>query len=202
MKEKRCLIVLAVDNSGSMYSIEEEMESLIRNFIKKLKEDPEECYVSYYPFDNDVIQKFEREFVEVKNVGKLSMVPNGATSLYDSFHKIINKVGDKLKGMNEENRPEKVILIFITDGSENSSSNYTSNDIMGLISQQEQVYNWKFIYTGANQDSFMEGKKMGFRHENISNFEPSKEGIEQMLFFITNKVDEYRKMPYYDYTKS
>jgi hypothetical protein len=59
------------------------------------------------------------------------------------------------------------MVVFITDGEENSSREQTKKSLADMVKHQEDVYKWQVIYIGANQDSFAEGAKMGMQGINL-----------------------------------
>ena len=81
------------------------------------------------------------------------------TSLLDSVGIII----DEYK--NEYN----VILFVATDGEENSSIKYTSNEIKDKIIKIQNEKNWKIHYIGANVDAWNISSSLGIQHYTQSN---------------------------------
>ena len=69
--------------------------------------------------------------------------------------------------MKEEDRPEKVLVVTITDGEDNSHlrgreySRYTSDKVKEMVDHQTKNYKWDFAYIGANQDAWAVGSSMG-----------------------------------------
>jgi len=50
--------------------------------------------------------------------------------------------------MDESERPSKNLIVIITDGEENSSTEYRLKDIKDRIKEQTEKYSWDFIYLG------------------------------------------------------
>ena len=80
--------------------------------------------------------------------------PSDMTALYDAIGQAINTKKKKEKYDN-------VVCIILTDGLENSSVEYTLENIKSMTKEMESNHNWKFVYLGANQDAFAVGTKMG-----------------------------------------
>ncbi len=53
--------------------------------------------------------------------------------------------------------------MVMTDGYENASKEWTIEAVRELISQQETVYGWDFVFLGANMDAVDVGTELGFR---------------------------------------
>ncbi len=50
----------------------------------------------------------------------------------------------------------------MTDGMENSSHEWSWDAVQRLTKQQQDEWNWKFIFLGANMDAIEVGARMGF----------------------------------------
>ena len=64
----------------------------------------------------------------------------------------------------------------MTDGYENTSSEYSTPQIKELIAKFEKEYDWKFIYLATNQDAFAVGQTMGFSKNNSVTYSNSEIG--------------------------
>lgn len=196
MKENYTHVSILIDKSGSMKAIKPEVISGFNELIDEQKEESGELTVTLVQFDsnyNDLRYDVSNDFSLLENVTLLTEEnyrPKGGTPLNDALTKLINETGAKLASMNEEDRPGKVLVVCITDGAENSSQIYTKQTLKQLISEQESKYNWKFIYMGANQDSFSEGLSRGVN--TAYNFEYSGSGAKKMAKVFSKTLSAYR----------
>ena len=164
MKSKYTHVSALIDKSGSMFKLVSDTIGGFNNFLKEQKLVPGDMTLSLSLFDDNYQRVYEMMNIhEVKDLTTSNYVPNGSTALLDSLAKLINETGIKLAKMQEENRPEKVLFVIITDGEENASTEYTRAKIKNMIEHQTTKYNWEFIYLGANQDAFHEASSMGIR---------------------------------------
>lgn len=108
------------------------------------------CLVDYAQFDTDYESVYENTPIYA---AKAVCQPRGATALTDAIGRGIDELGTKLAKMNEDARPERVIVVVITDGQENASAKYTVREVADKITHQEQKYGWKFVFLGANMDA-------------------------------------------------
>ena len=69
-------------------------------------------------------------------------------------------IAGDIKKMKKSNRPDKVLITIVTDGHENASNEYNSEDIKRLINKKEKD-DWQFIYLAANQDAALAGGSIG-----------------------------------------
>lgn len=160
MKKNKTDVVFCVDRSGSMGSIKDATQKGFADFIAKQKNEPGECYVSLYQFDDRYDTVFECK--NVNDVGEYDLVPRGWTALLDAIGFTINKVGERLNNTPESERPELVIFTVLTDGFENRSKEFTKSKIKEMVEHQTNKYNWKFIFLGCNQDAVLTGESYGF----------------------------------------
>ncbi len=81
--------------------------------------------------------------------------------------------------MPEAMRPDKVVIIIVTDGEENASRMFTKEDMRKRIETQQNVYSWNFIFTAANQDAIMAAESYGIKTTSAMNFEATNKGTSQ-----------------------
>lgn len=153
-------ITLIVDRSGSMTTMREEAEKGINDFITQQRKDQSgDAVLSLVQFDNEY--EIVYDAVPIDNVWYYKLEPRWSTALLDAVGKTINKTGERLRNMPENQRPGLVIFVIATDGHENSSKEFTKGQIQQMVKCQQENYNWQFIFIGANQDSFAEAHSMG-----------------------------------------
>ena len=95
--------------------------------------------------------------------------------------------------MKEEERPENVVFVIITDGMENASREFNGDDVKKRIKTQYETYKWNFQYLAANQDAFASGDKLGISRDCCVNFETSGIGVAKMCCAVAGFVDKIRK---------
>lgn len=159
MKKDYTDITVILDRSGSMNGKEEFVESGFKEFIEDQKQDEGQVLVSAVQFDT----KYEKVFsgVDVQANPSINLKPRGMTALYDAIGRAINETGQRFAALLEDQRPENVIFLIVTDGLENASKEFTSEKIKNMIQHQENKYSWQFIYLGSNQDAVIEAQKFG-----------------------------------------
>jgi len=94
--------------------------------------------------------------------------------LLDAVGRAINETGERLARMAEADRPGLVIFVIVTDGEENSSSEFSKPQIREKIAEQQAKFNWQFTFLGANQDAFAEAGGMGIRASGVAKYSPDK----------------------------
>jgi hypothetical protein len=172
MKKGLSKFIFVVDRSGSMESVASDIIGGFNQFIKNQKENKiGECRVSFYQFDDVFEEVYKNVLIEdVKDLTKETFVPRNCTALYDAVGKTVDDVGKELSDLPENERPEKVWIVILTDGLENASVNYNQQKVREMIKHQQEKYNWLFTYIGANQDSWEVGVSIGVPGANTYNY--------------------------------
>jgi hypothetical protein len=96
-----------------------------------------------------------------KTLAAWKIEPWGGTPLRDAMGKTITSTGTILTAMPEDKRPGRVYFVTATDGEENSSREYTQEQLKAMVEHQRDAYKWEFVFIGADIDAFAEGAKIG-----------------------------------------
>lgn len=169
-------IVVVLDRSGSMESRRDDVIGGYNAFVQEQKLAGPNAAITLVTFDDQSIDTVQ-EHTPVLNLPSLNRdgyIPRGGTPLLDTLGKVINETGDYLRNLSEGQRPDKVVVVVITDGYENASRKFTKEQISGMIKRQEKDYNWKFVYLGANQDAFAEAAHLNINVQRAATFNPSR----------------------------
>jgi uncharacterized protein YegL len=163
---------MVVDRSGSMESIKSDAEGGINSFIDQQKQEPGEALLTLVQFDTEY--EFVHSGVPVKQIPAFTLVPRGSTALLDAVGRAINETGARLAAMAESQRPALVVFVIVTDGAENSSREFTRDQIRTMVEHQQSAYKWQFTFLAANQDAFAEGASMGIAQDGIAAYSMGK----------------------------
>jgi len=181
-------IVLIVDRSGSMATIQMEAETAINQFLKDQKELEGDVFVTFVQFDNKYEQVFEK--VNLPNVPRVEITPRGMTALLDAIGRTV---------VNYVPRTEKTIYVIMTDGLENASQEWTNTAVKNLIEEEKQ-HGSEFVYLGANQDAVSVGAKMGIPVASSLTFAADKQGLDAVSRSMTSYVSATRSGLAYEFT--
>lgn len=194
-KQDYTALVFVVDRSGSMWGIAEDMEGGISELLKKQRELPGKLTVDYVRFDTVVEQVYH--LADPADV-EIEISPRGSTALNDAVGQTIRSFGQVLAAMPEDERPSKVIFAIVTDGYENASREYTREAVKAMVKHQTDVYNWDFIYIGANQDAVEVGRTLGVKGGSALTFNPAN--VVAMTATMDSYVGATRSMGSYNFT--
>ena len=181
-------ITLVIDRSGSMASIREDAEGGVNSLLQQQAGEPGEATVTIVQFDTEY--EFVCQGTPVESVPTYQLEPRGATALLDAVGQAINQTGKRLEAMPENQRPGLVIFVIVTDGHENSSQEFTLDQIKSMIEHQQQVYNWHFNFLGADQDAFEEAAKMGIHLDGAAVY--SKDRVAATYGAVGKKMTRMR----------
>ncbi len=182
-------ITLVVDRSGSMSSVRKEAEGGINAFIAEQAKEPGEALLTLVQFDTQY--EFLHHGVPIAEVEEYHLVPRGMTALLDAVGRAIHEVGERLAKLEEAQRPGLVIFVVMTDGLENSSREFTKQQIHQMIQHQQEKYQWQFTFLGADQNAFAEARAMGIDTAGTANF--SKHKVTDAYSSTTSKISRMRR---------
>lgn len=178
-------IVVVLDRSGSMSSIQEATVKGFNEFLNEQQNAQGEAFLTLVQFDDRVDVVYQN--TPVKEVSPLvsgvSFVPRGSTALLDT-------IGSTIEKMYETKRD--VVFVIITDGDENASKTYKRDAVFKMISTQQEEAKWKFIFLAANQDAIHAGNSLGISSNNSINYSASSEGTANVFHSVSSNIGNYR----------
>lgn len=186
-------IVMVLDKSGSMAPLTDDTIKSFNNFVKEQAEVGDNASLSLYTFDNNVNVVWESVKInKVEPLTRENYNPGGGTALNDGMGKAIDDLGDRLAKLKEEDRPNKVIIVTLTDGAENMSKKFTTEQIKEKVKHQQSKYNWQFLFLGANIDAFAVGGSYGIPTSGCMNFAATPMGMNVSANANTRAIKDYR----------
>jgi hypothetical protein len=114
--------------------------------------------------------------------------PNGMTALYDAIGKSVNKIQDIAKKEIEKDEAT-VVVVIITDGHENSSTEFRYEQIQSMIKELEKSENWTFSYLSNTPDAVDYATRMNIQRENAIRY--SKSDMMGTHSDISSSLDSY-----------
>jgi hypothetical protein len=191
MRKDYTHISVVLDESGSMDVIKDATIEGFNDFVRKNRSLPGKTTTQLTRFNG----KYAVGPVEEQALTELtdrSYLPGGTTALYDAIGNTINSVGLSLSNMKEEERPDKVIFVIVTDGEENSSREFSRDQIFKMITLQTDTYKWDFVFMGANQDAYQVGTGLGINGINTITYGYNNRQAHQAWAGMTTNAMSYR----------
>lgn len=190
MNPNKCDITVVLDRSGSMVDIAVDMIGGFNQFIREQRDLPGEAFLTLVQFDTRY--EFVYRGIPLKEVHGLALEPRGGTALLDAVGRAIAETGERLRKIKTEDRPGKVVFMVITDGQENSSLEFNKSQVQEKIKHQQDVYNWQFVFLGANQDAFAEAGGIGINARNVSNYKNTPGSVQAMMEATSANLKSFR----------
>lgn len=190
MKENFIHVCFVIDESGSMAGTESDIIGGFRKVVDEQRAVKDgKCAVSLYKFNDRVSEIYiGKDVNEIDYLDDKSYRPGGCTAMNDAIGTAIDKIGKWLSDMDEAERPEKNLVVIMTDGEENSSSEYSLKKVKEMIKHQEEKYNWTFMYLGADITDAAYAKSYGFENRMYS----SKDNLNKSYDTINTALNCYR----------
>ena len=186
-------LVFILDRSGSMSGLEKDTIGGFNSMIEKQKQQDGECYVSTVLFDNVSEVIHDRvKLSEIKPMTEDNYYVRGCTALIDAIGGAIHHIGNVHKYARPEDVPEHTMFVITTDGQENASHRYNSEQVKKMIERQKENYGWEFLFIGANIDAIETAARYGIDKERAVNYNADGEGTHILYESVAKAVCNVR----------
>ena len=186
-------LVFIIDRSGSMSGLEKDTIGGFNSMIEKQRKEEGECYVSTVLFDHETKVLHDHvKLSEVRPMTEEDYTVRGTTALIDALGGAIHHIGNIHKYARPEDVPAHTMFVITTDGMENASRRYTSDQVKQKIERQKEKYGWEFIFIGANIDAVETAARYGIDSDRAVNYRADKKGTKVMYEAVANAVSYVR----------
>ncbi len=193
MKNNITELVFILDRSGSMSGLEKDTIGGFNSMIEKQRRQDGECYVSTVLFDNVSEVLHDRvKLSEVKPMTEDDYTVRGCTALIDAIGGAIHHIGNVHKYARPEDVPEHTLFVITTDGMENASRRYSSEQVKTMIKRQKDKYGWEFLFIGANIDAVETAARYGIDEDRAVNYMADQEGTQILYESVSEAVCNVR----------
>ncbi|MBQ4447966.1 MAG: VWA domain-containing protein [Clostridia bacterium] len=176
MKKNLTEIVFILDRSGSMGGLESDTIGGFNAMIEKQKKEEGEALVSTILFDDRTEVIHDRiPLDKIEPLTDKQYWVRGCTALIDAIGGAIHHVSEVHRYIRDEDVPEHTVFIITTDGMENASRKYTSDEVKKLISQKKEL-GWEFLFLGANIDAVETAKHFGISEDRAVTYKSDRKG--------------------------
>ncbi len=186
-------LVFILDRSGSMAGLESDTIGGFNAMIEKQRKTDGECFVSTVLFDNVSEVLHDRvKLSEIKPMTHEDYTVRGCTALIDALGSAIKHIGNIHKYARAEDVPQHTMFIITTDGMENASQRYSSEQVKKMIERQKSKYGWEFLFIGANIDAVETARKYGIDSDRAVNYNADKQGTRVVYNSVAKAVSNLR----------
>ncbi len=194
MKNKNNIteLVFILDRSGSMAGLESDTIGGFNSMIEKQKKLDGECYVSTVLFDEESEVLHDR--LTLSAVPKMTdndYTVRGCTALIDAIGSAIHHISNIHKYARPEDVPEHTMFVITTDGQENASHRYSSEEVKKMIARQKEK-GWEFLFIGANIDAVETAARYGIDKDKAVNYHADKKGTKILYDSVATAVCNVR----------
>ena len=189
-------IIIILDKSGSMEDTRHDVIGGFNRFLDDQKKLPGQANVTMVLFDsrgNNKLLHYGDDIQKVQPLDMKTYVPSGNTALLEAMSRTLDDAEVRINAYPDAEKPEKVIVVVITDGEENDSPRdlYPHSKIFEKV-QTLQNQGWEFVYLGANQDAIKAGSSMGLTHGSSVTYQATAQGHAMAYNSLSSYVSESR----------
>jgi uncharacterized protein YegL len=191
-------VAFVLDESGSMSHLADAVIAGFDEFLGELRADGGERLVTLTLFDTEFRHvHVAAPLLDVPPLSSTGYRPGGMTALFDA---IAHAVVDTDKRLVAEGRAdEKVMVVVMTDGLENSSTDFDAVAIADLIRSYDERPNWTFVYLGAAHHSVEDARDMAdrlaFKRANAMRWEADDSAARKSMHSLGVAAKQRRSSP-------
>ena len=193
MNEKLTRVVAVIDQQQSTPENQIACLEGYNNFLTNLSTVTEPCEVSLYTLDGvNVRHRYCLELNAVNPELLRDYSPRTRTGILDAIGYAIRTTQDQIERLNEEDRPSRVVVVVMTDGTETGSAEYSHMHIADSIQMTSQKDDWDFVYLGGASKARVFAESLNFPFGNILEYIPNPAGIRNSLQATALYVNQVR----------
>ena len=186
-------MVFILDRSGSMAGLESDTIGGFNSMIARQKKQEGECYVSTILFDSVSEVLHDRvKLSEIQPMTDQDYTVRGCTALIDAIGGAIKHIRNIHKYARPEDVPAHTVFVITTDGMENASHKYSSDEVKRMIEHEKEKYGWEFLFIGANIDSVETAKHFGIGADRAVNYHADSQGTELLYDTVSESIESFR----------
>lgn len=190
MSNKKITIVLVLDASSSMDSMENEVRDGLVQTLKEARESSKEENADYtcivVQFASDVQVLFNGPMYGKFDIDSISKQydARGMTAMLDGIGEAFRLIPKEQDG---------VFINIFTDGEENCSKEYKLDNIKELLKTAKKNL-WGVTFMGVSEDSIQNAVDMGVSRGNTMRFAASGQGVNHLSKIRSSSMKAYTAM--------
>ena len=193
MKNNISELVFILDRSGSMSGLESDTIGGFNSLIARQKQVEGRCYVTTVLFDSRSERIHDRvELRDIRPMTDRDYCVRGCTALLDALGDTIRHIAHIHKYARPEDVPGSTTFVIMTDGMENASHRYGSDEIKRMIGHEKEKYGWDFLFLGANIDAVETAGHYGIDADRAVDYLADSEGTEVAYGSVSGAICQAR----------
>lgn len=189
-------ITVILDRSGSMQTIKSDIIGGFNTFLKEQKEVQTKSTFTLIQFDTvnhyEIVHNF-KPISEIPELTDKTFVPRGGTPLLDCLGRGINDLSEQISKLPEDKKPDRIFFVVITDGHENSSTEFHKEDIVKLIDKKKSEDKWEFLFLSADLQAISDARHFGINQTNVFVFRKDAKEVNKMWENLSYKLSLARE---------
>lgn len=186
-------ITVLLDRTGSMNSVKQQTIGGFNEFLAGQRYAAGRATLTLVQFDSidphDVCGEAGTPVEDVPDLTEETYQPRAQTPLWDALGMSILSTDTRLKTLADSDFPDDVLFVVVTDGYENASREFQRDQVIQMVGRREAECGWKFIYLGADIDTFGRGN-FGSKRERSAGIAKSK--MMSAMRATSGKMAAYR----------
>lgn len=174
-------IICILDRSESMNGLIRDVIGGFNQFVKEQQAIEGDAILSLYIFDTTYEVIHDR--VNLKDVPELTekeYFARGMTALNDAIGRSLSS-----------NHDARAIVFINTDGEENASREYTTEDVRSMVKTKTDL-GWEFQFVGAGFDAWSVGRTYGFSQADSVSVSNDHVGVTATYSSMNLRAKSYR----------
>ena len=136
-------LVFILDRSGSMSGLEGDTIGGFNSLVEKQKQQRGKCLVTTVLFDSRVVTLHDRvELQDLRPMTREDYCVGGCTALLDALGGTIRHIANIHRYARPEDVPARTSFVIMTDGLENASRCFGSDEVKRMIRHEKEKYGW------------------------------------------------------------
>ena len=193
MKKDLTELVFILDMSGSMGHLTDDTIGGFNSILKDHASKEGEVLVTTYLFNNDSRMIHDR--LPIRDVPAMTTADycaSGCTALIDALGGAIRHIVNIHRYARQEDIPEHTIFVITTDGMENASHHYSSDQVKRMVMHEQEKYGWEFVFLAANIDAVESAARYGIGREQAVNYRSDAAGTGVLYDTVNQAVEAVR----------
>ena len=188
MKNNITELVFILDRSGSMSGLETDTIGGFNGMIESQKKEDGKAYVTTVLFNQKSVRIHDRvSLAQIEPMTAKEYTVGGMTALMDALGDTIRHISDIHRYIRPEDVPAKTVFVITTDGLENASRRYSSDEVKKLITAKQKE-GWEFLFLGANIDAVETAARYGIDEDRAVTFKCDAAGTQLNYKTVSDAV--------------
>ncbi len=191
-------VVFVLDKSGSMAPLAGAVVTGFDEFLAELRADGGDTLLTLTTFDTRFHHvHLSSPLDEIPSLAQTGYQPGGMTALFDAVAHAVIDTDRRLASAGRGD--EKVLVVVMTDGHENSSTDYDADAIAGLVAEYDERPNWTFVYLGAAHDTLDDARnaadRLAFKRANAMRWAADAGSTRKSMGSLAEATKQRRRAP-------